>query len=96
MLEVIEFIYNNRFKTFWDQRVAWKVFMYDIRGLSEVERETVLDTVMKRHEEDSKSLSSMYPYTLGWYNRAAWQQSALDEQMFNMMRLVLEHSDIKI
>lgn len=95
MLEVVEFIYNNRFKTFWDQRIAWKVLMYDIRGLSDMEKEIVLDTVMKRHEEESNNLNVMYPYTPGWYKRGAWQQSVLDEHLFNMMRLVHEHSDVR-
>ena len=94
MLPVIDFIYNNRFKSFWDQRIAWKTYMYDIRGLSPVEKELVMECIIKRHAEDSKDLDQMYPSVKGWFKRGAWQQAVLDEQLFNMMTLLTNHSDI--
>ena len=94
MLEIVDFIYNNRFRTFWDQRIAWKTFMRDIQGLSPIEKEVVLECILQRHAKNSEELEATYPNIRMWYKVGSWHQAKLDKQLFHMMILIHHHSDV--
>ena len=86
-----EFINSLRERTSWEQRSMWRTYVWDIGGMSEEERDSLQERILKEFNQDSEDLACMHTY---WYPTGALKQSKLDKEVHNMLFLLHHHTRI--
>lgn len=88
MESIIDFLEDVKGKPRKDRFIAWRAFCKEIRQLTVVQKEILRDELMRRHGDASSELVAEFPDMEGWFREGAWQQSVLDEDLFNQLELL--------
>ena len=88
MNDIIDFLEDLKAKPREHRLIAWRTFCVEIHALTDMQKEILRDELMRRHKDASAELVVEFPDLRGWFSEGAWQQSVLDDDLFNQLELL--------
>lgn len=88
MNDIVDFLEYVKSKPKDIRLIAWREFCSDTWDLTPVQKEVIRDELVRRHKDASAELAEEFPDLEGWFREGAWQQSVLDEDLYNQMSLL--------
>jgi hypothetical protein len=88
MNDIVDFLEDVKYKPRDIRLVEWRTFCEDMRELTAVQKQVLREELLRRHKDASAELVSEFPDLRGWFREGAWQQSVLDEDLFNQLELL--------
>mgnify|MGYP001170511452 CR=1 FL=1 len=88
MESILDFLEDLKAKPRKHRLIAWRTYCTEIHELTDMQKEILRDELMRRHEDASAELVAEFPDMEGWFREGAWQQSVLDEDLFNQLELL--------
>jgi len=88
MNDIINFLEDAKYKPRDSRLVEWRTFCMEIQDLTSMQKEVLRDELLRRHRDASAELVAEFPDLEGWFREGAWQQSVLDEDLFNQLELL--------